>query len=191
MPSGIYNRELNQNRGKYAVGTHHLTKYGEVVVLEKLEKQRLVIRFINTGYVCTCKMQNLGMDKVKDQRFPSVYGLGYLDGIKVPSRGVGIRPIYDLWANMLKRVTSDPLYKDISVDTNWLSFKTFLNSVTDIPGYDAWELDHSMHLDKDIRVPGSKVYSLSTCTFVSAKLNMSDASNRRWARVRSAFNTQG
>ena len=37
-----------------------------------------------------------------------------------------------------------------------------------------------MHLDKDIKCKGNKVYSADTCMFVSAHDNIVDSLNRRW-----------
>jgi len=189
MPKGKYVHVIKQNVGKYAVGTIHSTSQGDLVILEKFGKLngqcRCTIRFIATGYTATVQANNISSDKVKDQRRPSVCGIGYLDGIKIPTRGTYVRRVYDLWANMLRRVTTDPLYADVTIATEWLSFKTFLNSVTDIPNHDAWESDPSMHLDKDSVVPGNRIYSLSTCSFISAVANTSEASLRRWASVRS------
>ena len=37
-----------------------------------------------------------------------------------------------------------------------------------------------MHLDKDIKCKGNKVYSADTCMFVTAHDNIVDSLNRRW-----------
>lgn len=178
MPKGVYTRKSKVNSGKYAVGTVHTTNQGDLKVIERYDDRTVIARFLNTDYVTKCRTSNIASNKVKNHRLPSVYGVGYLDGIKLQPRGTYLRRVYDLWANMIKRAYTE--YVDSSVATEWHSFRTFLNSIVDIPNYEAWERGDDVHLDKDIRVSGNKVYSLSTCMFVSAYENMSDASNRRW-----------
>lgn len=184
MPKGIYVRK--ERSSIYAAGTIHRTPTGTVEVLKELNKNPriLVVRFLDSGYVTECRASNLVSGKVKDHRKPSVYGVGFLDGMRVDPRGTGNRNVYDLWANMLKRCYAgyDACYEDCSVDKRWHSFKGFLNTITDIPGYEQFQNGENVHLDKDLRVPGNRVYSLDTCSFVPASTNLSDASNRRWAK---------
>lgn len=79
-------------------------------------------------------------------------------------------PIYQTWSHMLKRCYSDkyqakqPTYIGCLVAPEWHSFSSFR----------AWMLtqDHEgSHLDKDLLMPGNKVYSADTCVFVSRPLN--------------------
>lgn len=180
---------------KYAVGTKHVTAQGELIILELIKKnikdgimqQRAVVRFTATGWTCNVQTSNIIAGKVKDKRLPSVYGVGYLDtDIKIPQRGSIIRRVYDLWANMLKRVYHDTntrnweYYKDVTVDKRWHSFKHFLSTIVDVDGYLDWEKDSSMHLDKDIKVKGNRVYCKDTCTFVTNTENSRAANQKRW-----------
>lgn len=183
MPKSNVQKERSN---KYATGTIHETPTGTVEVLKEYigKPKRLVIRFTGTGYVTECRASNLILGKVKDHRKPSVYSVGYLDGMRIDPRGLGNRPVYDLWANMLKRCYGgyDAGYEDCTVDIRWHSFKGFLNTITDIPGYERFMNGEKVHLDKDLRVSGNRVYSLDTCMFIPAHVNLSDASIRRWAK---------
>ena len=78
--------------------------------------------------------------------------------------------IYRAWTKMLERCYNRayqakyPTYVGCSVAHEWLNFSAFR----------AWMVnqDHDgKHLDKDILLPGNKVYGPDTCVFVSAKLN--------------------
>lgn len=179
MAKGVYERSGMGTKGKYAVGTVHTTSQGEFKILEWVDNKYRLGVFLNTGYMCKVSTPNLGMGKVKNHKLPSVYRVGYLDGIKIPARGDGdVRRAYDLWANMIKRAYTE--YADSGVSTEWHSFRTFLNSLPDVPGYEMWLSGEDVHFDKDIRIPGNKLYSLRACSFVTPFENMSDASNRRW-----------
>lgn len=179
MPKGIYKRD-SKYKGKYKLNSLHDTPVGVVQVLQEPRQvnsnYRLVVKFVDTGTVLDCQQNNLGRGKVKDYNKPSVYGVGYIGStLKIPMRGVSeIRRAYDLWANMLKRSYGnyDPSYADVSVDKRWHSFTNFMNTLPDVPGYDSWAIGLPMHFDKDLRVPGSRVYSLSTCWFIPPETNL-------------------
>lgn len=181
MPKGVYTRPQGY-KGKYKPGTLHETPYGQIKVLSvdetttgRGQATRLVVQFTATGAVRNVQANNLSQGKVKDYFAPTVYGIGYIGSeLRIPARGRGtVRRAYDLWANMLKRVTSDPAYADVTVDPRWLSFTRFLNTLHLIPGYEDWEAGADVHLDKDQRVPGSRTYGLDTCWFIPATQNLS------------------
>lgn len=193
MPKGIPRQGSRNCKSKYEPGATLTTPSGEVRLLEVwnlakarergFSNSRAIVEFTATGYVTNCQLSNLVAGKVKDMRVPSVYGVGYLDAdLRIPTRESGseVRRLYDLWANMLKRCYTDPTYSDCNVDPRWHSFRNFMNTVQDVPGYAEWCAGKNVHLDKDIRVPGNRVYSRDTCMFVDAAVNLADASNRRW-----------
>lgn len=64
----------------------------------------------------------------------------------------------------VKHKESKPTYIGCTVCDEWLTFSNFK----------AWMESHNWenkHLDKDILVPGNKVYSPETCVFVSSVVN--------------------
>lgn len=81
-------------------------------------------------------------------------------------------PTYRKWSNMLLRILDEkqlikcPEYKDVSICKNWQYFTNFHNwmnnYIGDITG---------LEIDKDIYIPGNKVYSSNTCCFVSKDIN--------------------
>lgn len=75
---------------------------------------------------------------------------------------------YDTWKNMLYRCygkgSGNPSYADCTVAKEWLLFSAFRS----------WMMSQSHEgacLDKDILVPGNRVYGPEFCAFVSIKLN--------------------
>lgn len=184
MPKGVYKKK--SGGGKYSSGTTHLCGGREIMIIERLpyvkgKQPRAIIMFVETGYTVNAQLSNIPTGKIKDKREPSVYGVGYLDcDIYIPARGSGeIRRAYDLWCNMLRRAYYDK--NGSSVDVRWHSFKNFLNSLSEIHGYEEW-LHHDYHLDKDILIRGNKIYSRDTCLFVSAFDNVQDSALRRWGK---------
>lgn len=177
---------------KYAEGTIHQTHCGPIEVLRfypRTDKRspRADIRYLETGTLQNVQVGNIPGNKIWDCRKPSVYGVGYLDSyVSVPKRGCNstYRRAYDLWCNMLKRAyhpSQERYYGDVEVDVRWHSFKNFWNSLEELPGYEDWvnQKYPRMSLDKDIRCPGSRVYSKETCSFVSHAENSRAACKKR------------
>ena len=181
---------MTNKSSKFSQGKQISTPTGTIEVLKNLGKPngthtRLIVRFIDTGYVTECQASNLASGKVKDHKVPSVYGVGYLDGIKIQPRGTEQRRIYDLWANMLKRTYGgyDASYEDVTVHPLWHSLRNFMNTFTNIPNYQDFLDGKDVHLDKDLRVPENRMYSLKTCQFISAKENTDAARAKRWGKA--------
>ena len=181
---------------KYKVGEIIDTPKGKIKILEYTAGKRLpnnkrihpraTIRFVESGWVCNVQTTNISSGHIEDCRAKTVYGVGYLDtNIKIPMRGNSIiRRAYDLWANMLKRCYGKykTCYEDCSVDKRWHSFKNFLNSLSELEGYELWERGEDVHLDKDIKGKGTRIYSKDTCMFVPASVNIKEGLHRRWHR---------
>lgn len=79
-------------------------------------------------------------------------------------------PFFAKWRDMLRRCYSaeyhkrNPQYKECFVCEEWLTFSEF-------KGWMKKQDWVSRHLDKDIKVPGNKIYSPDTCMFVLPRVN--------------------
>ena len=79
-------------------------------------------------------------------------------------------PYYSKWSNMLKRCyspeyqESNPTYKGCTVAEEWHSFMNFRVWMES----QAWK---GLHLDKDMLIPGNKIYSPAACMFISRAIN--------------------
>ena len=104
-----------------------------------------------------------------------VYGVGTNDADYITQRTVnGIKltcPFYSKWNGMLSRCYSVklqkryPTYKGCIVSPEWLIFSNFK----------CWMIQQDWkgkHLDKDLLVQGSRVYSPETCLFVGQSINL-------------------
>lgn len=104
-----------------------------------------------------------------------VYGVGINDSLyKVHSyndNGKKIMcPFYKTWTHMLERCYSNktqktqPTYKGCTVCYEWLIFSCFKKWMET----QNWK---NKQLDKDILIPGNKIYSPDSCLFVDGKIN--------------------
>ncbi len=103
-----------------------------------------------------------------------VYGVGINDSADTVTIGVDgkkvTKPDYRVWQSMLARCYSEkyhhrqPTYVGCTVVEIWHRFSNFKSwyNINYIEGY---------HLDKDILIPGNKLYSPETCCFVSRAVN--------------------
>ena len=88
--------------------------------------------------------------------------------------------VYNIWYSMLTRCYSkkslerQPTYVGCSVCERWLTLSNFAEDIKSLPNYDLWVQGINNVLDKDIRVPGNKVYSPQTCMFVTKSQSSSD-----------------
>lgn len=104
-----------------------------------------------------------------------VYGFGvndspYITNILRKGKPRRVCPYYQVWVSMLERAyypylhATRPTYKDVSVEEVWHSFMTFREWMA----RQDWE---GMELDKDILIPGNKVYGPEFCVFVTRRTN--------------------
>ena len=109
----------------------------------------------------------------------SVYGFGVNDsGYKV-TRKVGsdqvtwVCPYYAKWRGMLKRCydknlkTKFPSYSECVVCDEWKYFSNFKKWVDEQPNKN-WK---DCELDKDLLIEGNKIYSSTTCIFITRQVN--------------------
>ena len=104
---------------------------------------------------------------------PTVFGIGVSDMGPVNSTAEGkqvMHPAYNAWKRLLSRAycpkfkAKNLTYEGVTVCDEWLTFSNFYRwwQAMYVPGWD---------LDKDIRVPGNKMYSPEACAFIPRSLN--------------------
>lgn len=139
----------------------------EFVILSQ-EGEQCIIQFTQTGSVRKAHKCNILAGKVRDLYAKTAYGVGYLG--PYPRNDYHLAG-QQLWRNMMKRCYSDDpkgyKSKGTTVDPRWHCFTDFLNDLPLLPNFTKWKNKEGYQLDKDIKVPGSNVYSLETCMFVT------------------------
>lgn len=177
--------QLALKKVEYEGKVYPSNRFGDVKILEYKNNKQVVIMFLNTGFI---KEESTGVIRsghIRDSSLPTTCGFGYID-IEGASAHKHTTKEYLLWNNMINRCYNEkvlikyPTYRECSVDDRWkyLScFKEWCNKQVGF-GNDGW------HLDKDIIVKDSKMYSPETCCFVPPEINCALAGNKR---VRGAF----
>lgn len=160
------------------------TKGGNATVIEIHSYRLVTVKFNNTGYTAKVDCCSLRRGDCKDPYAPSVYGVGYIgekgEGSTINGK---VNRSYSLWRSMLKRCYSskyNPSYHDCTVAPEWFNFQTFAQDIKNLEGYQNWLNPESrFQIDKDIKIPGNRVYSKDTCKFVPQIDNIHEAAFRR------------
>lgn len=149
-------------------------KYGEFEVIEDNGWDKVVVKFTD-GFITTTFRQMVDKGNVKSPFFPIVAGVGYLGvGKFSPSTSGDTTLEYNTWVGLLhrcyseKRKVKEVTYQDKLVNSIWHNYQNFAEWCQTATGFgsDGWELD------KDIIVPGNKVYGPETCAFVPKEINL-------------------
>ncbi len=147
---------------------------GNLEIIKYINCSNVEVRFVDTGFVTTARMDSIRDGCVKDRLCKSVFGIGFIgDGeFKVSVKRKQTKA-YKSWFRMLERCYSKkkhkkyPTYKGCTVHPDWHNFQTFAKWYHDNYPSDGNKYD----LDKDILIEGNKVYSASACSFVTHKEN--------------------
>lgn len=142
--------------------------YCRVIKYHSATKVEVV--FPKTGTITTFRSEHLRRGTFKDPYHPTVYGMGYLGSYYKKERGLAQTKAYKTWKGMLERaycptfIKKNKAYKGVTVCDEWLHYTNFKAwfAANYIPDY---------HLDKDLKILGSKEYSPETCTFVPQHVN--------------------
>lgn len=154
-------------------GTVHSTKSnGDILIVHYKNSQEVAVKFIDTGYETLTTATIIRGGHISDKLRPSFCGVGFLG--EGQYNKTNSKRALDKWKGMmvrcynLKSLVRAPTYKGCSVCEEWHNFQNFA----------AWFKDNfkeGMHLDKDILTEGNKIYSPSTCKFVTPQENIENA----------------
>ena len=150
-------------------------KHGDFKVVNYRSSSEVEIEFLATGYQCKVDASNIRRGTIKDLLTRTIVGVGFIGGLTHKTSINGVRTKeYTTWHNMLERCYSEkaqaihPTYKGCTVCDEWHNFQNFAK----------WFLANNkdgLHLDKDIKTKGNKVYSPENCMFVSQVDNNNEA----------------
>lgn len=110
---------------------------------------------------------NLVSGSIKNKGKPSLFGVGILGDAAVNCYDMS----YKSWAGMIKRIYNphtDQMaitYKDCTIVDDWFRFDNYLEWFKQQKVQPKWQLD------KDLLVPGNKVYGPETCIFLPREIN--------------------
>lgn len=165
-------------------GNVYDTTNGKISIVEYHHSDCIDVLFLETGYLTSATAAQVRKGLIKDKLKPTLCGVGYL--------GVGgftgkTHPkLYKTWNNMINRcynsntIKENPSYEGCTVCHDWFNFQKFCEDIQTMDGFD--NLSKGYHLDKDLKVPGNKVYSKDFCSIISISDNARESAKRRWSK---------
>lgn len=170
------NKHILKGKLKYEGLTFKTKDCGDVLVLEYNGALSVDVKFVDTGYTTTTRVEDLNNGTIRDYLKPSVYGVGILDA---PNQTKGsLSKKHSIWRRVLercydgKRHEKYQTYEQCTVSDNFRHFSYFERWCEAQVGFDSKDdKGKPFALDKDILVKGNKVYSEDTCCFVPQEIN--------------------
>lgn len=162
------------NHIKYDVGQIHTVNGGDLIVLERLNtgsKNRYVkVQWLDDfGYIQDVRVDTLKTGSIRNPYQRTVEGIGYL-GVGVHDRTD--RDKYNSWASMIARCYRQklkdkyPTYEECYSTDDWHCYQTYADFYESCP-----YRKKGWNLDKDLLVPGNKLYSPDTCVYLPSNIN--------------------
>lgn len=134
------------------------------------------IKFLDTGTIFPkyLRYYQIKSGSLIDHNLPKIEGIGFFGIGEYKAKLNGKDTIcYTTWRNMMRRCynsQSHILYPSYAVCTVHIDWHNFQNFAT-------WfyqqhqDISVKYHIDKDIKIPGNKIYSADTCVLVPAIVN--------------------
>ena len=156
------------------IGEKKFNKWGDLLeIVSYRDYNNITVKF-EGGNTKETSYYSFKIGNIKNDFAKTVYGVGIAGDIGHCNGNGKNKNSYACWLNMLRRCYStefkkkNPAYKDCSVCKDWLYYPNFAvwynRNYYTIDGY-------RIHLDKDIRKDGNKMYSPETCCFVPQTIN--------------------
>ena len=159
---------------------HKTNGFGDLTIIDYEDAKNVTVQFIKTKFITVSQSSHIRRGRVKDVTMPTVHGVGYI-GIGKHKAGKSCRHTksYKAWIGMLERCYSvklhkkRPTYIGCTVCDEWHNFQVFAKWFDENHVY-------GLHLDKDVKIKGNKVYSPEACMFVSQSENTIEAKAKRY-----------
>ena len=160
----VHKRTLDAKE-KYEGAVFKTNNYGDVIVLEYVNSNKVLIKFINTAEQKWTTIANLKSGGLRSKK-------GYTEEGKQNSRlrksaRSKHKGMFDRCYNP-KYSDRYPTYKDCIISESFKNLDFFYEWCLDQVGFG----NENWHLDKDILIKGNKIYSEDTCCFVPREINL-------------------
>lgn len=155
-------------------------------IIQCIDGTNIVVQFQDDfKYEKLTTYSNFKKGQVRNPYDKTVMGIAYLgDGKYITKENNKNTRVYMCWKHMIERCYIEKhsdkhksYFGICSICDEWLNFQVFSEWYEE----NKYEVNERLHLDKDILIPGNKLYSPSTCLLVPQRINMlfSNKPNKR------------
>ena len=154
------------------VGKIYPNKYGDVKVIEKIDKDHVMVEFVKpnifgTNTVRKIKFANLIHSSVKDPYSPIIYGVA-CKGNAITTVNKVKKKEYILWFSMITKTYGPYSNGYNTVCKEWLCYELFLQDITLIENYKEWY--NSTGEYSIVKLHGYSEWNLESCMFAKNDL---------------------
>lgn len=155
------------------------TRDGKITVMEILNRRQIRIFFHEPYFETWAFASAIRLGTVKNRIKPIIYGVGFIGVGPYRCKDINnnLTKSYNTWRDMLRRVhkpskKSDARnYSDVSIVNEWYNFQNFAEWFENNIHPDWKNHDWMWQLDKDLLIPGNRIYSPNTCCIVPIAIN--------------------
>lgn len=170
------NNQLHESRVGYTAASTRGQKYTVVgVCAERRGTNALYMVRFESGYERRYTWTSITSGHLIDPTFRIWFGRS----VSMPTDLRGSQPrMFSLYYEMFRRCYSEayqrrfPTYRDCSVCDDWHVFESFREHVSGLENFDKLGTQ-DLHLDKDLLVPGNRVYGPGLVALVCPQVNAS------------------
>lgn len=159
---------MSKNTKQFLIGSEWESNYGRLVVVDYINKSKILVRFLLTGFEKYTNASSIRSGSVKDPYYPTVAKVGCIGNTTASINGK-VKTSYHTWRGMLSRCyeykkSTRTYFGKVTVAEVWWCYEVFEKWFDEnyIEGY---------KLDKDLTILGSTTYSPETCSFIPNKIN--------------------
>lgn len=157
---------------KYAIGTKHTVRDGEIVITDYIDYNNRVVQFIEYPFTTVTGTRQIKAKTVKNKMKPSVCGVGYIGDESILTHPpLGREKV--LWNNRMRLCyhPSGKYFGRVTVDPQWHSRANFIAWLREQPDYQEW-LNGHLDLDRNIKATTpNPPYSPENCCLVDRSEN--------------------
>lgn len=163
---------------------HRTNDFGDIEILKYRKYADVDVRFIDTGTILKSQQaSNIRAGSLKDYNKPVIHGVGFMGyGPHRSHEHCRLSKAYSCWRAMLERCYApnrskkNKQYENVTVCNEWHNFQNFAKWYKD--NYPAG--CHDIHIDKDMKIKGNRIYSPEGCSLVPAAVNIAFSHAKDW-----------
>ena len=162
----------NNKERKIIIGKTYPNKYGDLKIIEKIDKDHVVVEFLDKNIFGeytrrTVKAMNILYSSIRDPFRPTIYGVACKGN--APSTIKGEKPKeYLVWFSMISKTYGPNSNGHNTVCKEWLCYELFLQDINLIENYKEWNSTDGEYTL--VKLPKYREWNLDSCMFLKNSL---------------------
>lgn len=162
----------NNKERKIVIGKIYPNKYGDIKIIEKIDKDHVIVEFLDTNIFGEhtkriVKSMNILHSSIRDPYRPTIYGVACKGN--APATINNVKPKeYSVWFGMISKTYGPKNNGYNTVCKEWLCYELFLQDINLIENYNEW---HSTDGEYTlVKIPKYREWNLESSIFIKNDL---------------------